>query len=1249
MRRWILFSLVGVVIAVLALPIAAVYYAAFTESGLNAVLSFVPRRIGTLHLEIAGVHGTAATHIHVDRVEITDERVHLRFDGIDGEITLPPLLLQSLRVRTSTIQSALIEVKPRTHPPRPFQIRFLPHWLEIRSDRLHILKWTLVVPNGRRVEATALEGSGIVRARVVRIFDATMTLDALKVSAHGVLRGGDPLGVDADTRLSIRPGGQQPPWVIDVSGRGNLAALAFTARFTEPLQAEILDGHANLFDGHWRGDGRLTRFDLRAFGAGGALGLISGRLALEGEWVSFTARGPLTPAGLHAGAFDALLQGFYANKGVTATHMELTHQGSGAHASGQGTIRVAEHGPRLALTGTWRGFRWPLVGREAVVRSAAGEFSIEGVRPYAVTASGDLAVRDLEPIPVRAVGTLSNERLLVSEGTATALGGSVRLSSGELAWAPAPRWAAVGSAAEVNPSRFLPQLPGRISFDFEVAGTRFDPQSDLTLTVKDLRGRLRDNPARGSGKVVRRGSVWDLTGVQAQLGRSSLTLAGTVSERMDLRFDLQSQDLSLIPGASGRLAARGSVRGTLRDPAVSAEASGSELKYQGWALGELQAKIDFDARSSARSLIDIHAQQLNLGARKVDSIDVGLQGVAADHAVEVSLATAGLKLAARAHGGFANGAWRGSLERLHANGSETLHLDLEAPSELTLSADAIHVAEFCLAGTPARLCASGDRDRHHWSGSISSNDLPIKTLTAGLSPNVDYRGDLGISAHAYASEDEPVQGTLAVKLSGAQLLHTSASGRVETITLGSGEVHVEAGIEQIAADLGLDAGPIGALKGRLVAQRSTEDWRDMPLAGELSLETGELDFLTLYLPQIDRAAGRVRAEVKVSGTVSTPLVNGALKLTDGALDLYQINLAIRGATLGAQLTDNGVNFNGAAKLGAGSLASSGKLEWHAGLPYGKLMLSGENLRVADVPEAQIDASPNLEFDVNGQNIKVTGTVKVPAAKIVPKDLTNAVRASSDETIVGSTASNPAQRFNVVSDITLTLGDKVSIETSGVKARLTGSITVHSGEEEITRATGELSIADGQYAAYGRRLDIDRGRLIFTNSPVSNPGIDIRAIKHFQDTVAGINVRGTLLQPRMTFFSEPPLPQQQIVSLILAGGALTGPQVANATTTATTRTGGNTELIAQGAVILSQELGARLGIPDVGVGVESDLNNDTSVVLGKYLSPRLYISYGISLTQSLETVKVRYSLGDHWMIRTEFGQVGAADLLYTIDK
>src|SRR5205823_6048822 len=161
-----------------------------------------------------------------------------------------------------------------------------------------------------------------------------------------------------------------------------------------------------------------------------------------------------------------------------------------------------------------------------------------------------------------------------------------------------------------------------------------------------------------------------------------------------------------------------------------------------------------------------------------------------------------------------------------------------------------------------------------------------------------------------------------------------------------------------------------------------------------------------------------------------------------------------------------------------------------------------------------DASPNLDFDINGRRIQVTGVVTVPYAKIVPADLTGAVRPSSDEVIVGQEQTDPLKRFEVVSTITLSLADRVSIDTTGPTGRLAGNITVRSGYDKVTSATGELNIEQGKYTAYARKLNIQRGRLIFTGGPIGNPGIDIRAIKVFPDVTAGVNVRGTLLQPRI---------------------------------------------------------------------------------------------------------------------------------------
>jgi translocation and assembly module TamB len=86
---------------------------------------------------------------------------------------------------------------------------------------------------------------------------------------------------------------------------------------------------------------------------------------------------------------------------------------------------------------------------------------------------------------------------------------------------------------------------------------------------------------------------------------------------------------------------------------------------------------------------------------------------------------------------------------------------------------------------------------------------------------------------------------------------------------------------------------------------------------------------------------------------------------------------------------------------------------------------------------------------------------------------------------------------------------------------------------------------------------------------------------------------------------------------------------------------------QGGAILAQQIGGRVGIQDVSIEPTSATSNDTSLVLGRYLSPRFYVSYGISLAEAINTLKLRYTIGDHWTIKTEAGKARSADIVYTV--
>ena len=64
---------------------------------------------------------------------------------------------------------------------------------------------------------------------------------------------------------------------------------------------------------------------------------------------------------------------------------------------------------------------------------------------------------------------------------------------------------------------------------------------------------------------------------------------------------------------------------------------------------------------------------------------------------------------------------------------------------------------------------------------------------------------------------------------------------------------------------------------------------------------------------------------------------------------------------------------------------------------------------------------------------------------------------------------------------------------------------------------------------------------------------------------------------------------------------------------------------------------------------SDGGDQASLVVGRYLSPQLYVSYGVGLIESINTFSLRYQLSSKWQLKAENGANQSADLFYTIER
>jgi len=239
-------------------------------------------------------------------------------------------------------------------------------------------------------------------------------------------------------------------------------------------------------------------------------------------------------------------------------------------------------------------------------------------------------------------------------------------------------------------------------------------------------------------------------------------------------------------------------------------------------------------------------------------------------------------------------------------------------------------------------------------------------------------------------------------------------------------------------------------------------------------------------------------------------------------------------------------------------------------------------------------------------------------------------------------SDKKRGFDVYTDVRVRIGDDVLIDTMGLQGKLGGTVTTIASPDERTIGRGELSVGDGKYEAYGQKLAITRGRLLFNSSPIDDPGLDIQAERQVEAQRVGINVRGTLRAPRISLFSDPSLTQAQTVSYLLTGKPLDDLKSSDATQVGVARD----NLALQGGGVLASQIGRRIGLEEVGI--ESRGTDDASLVLGKFLSPRLFVSYGISLTESINTLKLRYTLSDKWLFKSEVGQNQSADLEFRIE-
>ncbi len=100
--------------------------------------------------------------------------------------------------------------------------------------------------------------------------------------------------------------------------------------------------------------------------------------------------------------------------------------------------------------------------------------------------------------------------------------------------------------------------------------------------------------------------------------------------------------------------------------------------------------------------------------------------------------------------------------------------------DLLVSPAHVRVEWLCLAGTPGSICADGDWTPAAWSTTATTNELPLATLTAGMTPAVQYLGTGSAHLRLSGGAALPTVGTLRAQLTDAEIDHRLASKKISS-------------------------------------------------------------------------------------------------------------------------------------------------------------------------------------------------------------------------------------------------------------------------------------------------------------------------------------------------------------------------------------------------------------------------------------------------------------------------------------
>ena len=536
----------------------------------------------------------------------------------------------------------------------------------------------------------------------------------------------------------------------------------------------------------------------------------------------------------------------------------------------------------------------------------------------------------------------------------------------------------------------------------------------------------------------------------------------------------------------------------------------------------------------------------------------------------------------------------------------------------------------------------------------------IGPLLARAQPDFGWGGDLSLGGHLKVRSAPTFSADVVIERQGGDLTVTDESG---TRSLGLTDLRLGLAANDGVWNFtqGLAGARLGVFAGAIVARTSAgATWpsADTPIQGVLELRVADLGTWGNWVPPGWRLGGALHSSASIGGRFGAPEYTGSVEGTKLSVRNFLQGVNVSDGDVAIQLKGSTATIERfTAKAGNGSARLEGGASF-GDAPQAVLSLSADKFQLLGRVDRRIVASGAGQLRLDRTTLAFDGKFKVDEG-LIDFTRSDAPSLSSDVEVVraggvaspaeaaaaaNSVAAAPpapgALKRGVALDVRVALGDALRIRGRGLDTGLKGELHITSPGGRMA-VNGSVSAVDGTFAAYGQKLVIDRGVVVF-NGPVENPWLDIEATRPNLDIRVGVAVSGSTSNPRVRLFSEPDMSDIDKLSWLVLGRANDG-------------LGGTEAALLQSAALalLAGEGGGptngitrALGLDELSFRQSDGEVRDTVITLGRQLSKRWYVGYEHGLNAATGSFQLIYRVARQFTLRAQSGADNSLDVIWT---